>query len=61
MGAAIILICTDEETEAQMLKDLTKDTDEKWWVMDEKLAVELWALSSDHILTSTLNHQGTLP
>ena len=41
MGAAIILICTDEETEAQMLKDLTKDTDEKWWVMDEKLAVEL--------------------
>lgn len=41
MRAAIIFICTDEETEAQMLKDLTKDTDEKWWDMDVKLAVEL--------------------
>ena len=34
-------ICTDEETEAQMLKDLTKDAHGKWWDMDVKLAVEL--------------------
>ena len=51
MGAAIILICTDKETEAQILKDLTKNTDEKWWVMTKS-----WQLNSEPLTVTTSLH-----